>query len=292
MQNGRFSHKGQKLVVSKSFDWDPGKGGGGHGGGSVPFYLSNAGFGSAHCPALPSPPSAPTPERWCGRLPQHLGVGDVRLYEHRRRGEAEPQRVALRLILLRGGLCGGAQLLHAARGSPVHGADLRTRGASAMPPHTLCARVVSSLLSVHAWSLADRVFDWQLGDSDCYHNPRHANSTRTVIAIADKFKEEEMPGQTDWSHSAQPLTPSQTLRGLSCGQGRGSSSTMATAAATARDLSSSPTAPRHFPTTSKTWTLSSRSSTPAASSPGCGQARAYPTSSARSPAPARASPRP
>eukprot|EP01043_Picozoa_sp_COSAG02_P055610 COSAG02_NODE_6474_length_3550_cov_10.176471_3_plen_263_part_01 len=46
MQNGRFSHKGQKLVVSKNFDWDPGKGGGGHGGGSVPFYLSNAGFGS------------------------------------------------------------------------------------------------------------------------------------------------------------------------------------------------------------------------------------------------------
>ena len=30
MQNGRFSHKGQKLVVSKNFDWDPGKGGGGH----------------------------------------------------------------------------------------------------------------------------------------------------------------------------------------------------------------------------------------------------------------------
>ena len=57
MQNGRFSHKGQKLVVSKSFDWDPGKGGGGHGGGSVPFYLSNAGFGSAPRPApRASPP--------------------------------------------------------------------------------------------------------------------------------------------------------------------------------------------------------------------------------------------
>ena len=70
MQNGRFSHKGQKLVVSKSFDWDPGKGGGGHGGGSVPFYLSNAGFGSAHRPSPPHRvPSAPTPERWCGRLP-------------------------------------------------------------------------------------------------------------------------------------------------------------------------------------------------------------------------------
>ena len=51
------------------------------------------------------------------------------------------------------------------------------------------------MLSAHAWPLANRGWvDWQLGDSDCYHNPRHANSTRTVIAIADKFKEEEMPG--------------------------------------------------------------------------------------------------
>eukprot|EP01048_Picozoa_sp_COSAG05_P043606 COSAG05_NODE_24210_length_253_cov_0.662338_1_plen_83_part_11 len=42
MQDGRFSHKGEKVVVSKSFDL----GKSGHGVGSSPFYLTNAGFGS------------------------------------------------------------------------------------------------------------------------------------------------------------------------------------------------------------------------------------------------------
>ena len=33
-----------------------------------------------------------------------------------------------------------------------------------------------------------------LGDSDCYHNARHGNSTRTVLAVADQYRARDFPG--------------------------------------------------------------------------------------------------
>eukprot|EP00041_Stephanoeca_diplocostata_P026060 m.694769 g.694769 ORF g.694769 m.694769 type:complete len:943 (-) comp22884_c2_seq9:1552-4380(-) len=33
-----------------------------------------------------------------------------------------------------------------------------------------------------------------VGDSDCYHNDRHGNSTQVVLAVADKYRENNMPG--------------------------------------------------------------------------------------------------
>lgn len=33
-----------------------------------------------------------------------------------------------------------------------------------------------------------------VGDSDCYHNDRHGNSTQVVLAVADKYREHNMPG--------------------------------------------------------------------------------------------------
>ena len=139
MQNGRFSHKGQKLVLSKNFDWDPGKGGGGHGGGSVPFYLSNAGFGSFR-------------NTWAdGTYDFTAPDGTAKLSHNESRFDA---------------------YFFAGDFEEVLNSYTQLVGRPFMVP----------------------MYGLGLGDSDCYHNPRHANSTRTVIAIADKFHEEEMPG--------------------------------------------------------------------------------------------------
>lgn len=42
MQNSHFAHKGNKIDIKKNFEWGPT----GSGGGSVPFYISSAGFGA------------------------------------------------------------------------------------------------------------------------------------------------------------------------------------------------------------------------------------------------------
>jgi len=38
------------------------------------------------------------------------------------------------------------------------------------------------------------VYALGLGDSDCYHNDRHGDDTHVVVAIADKYREMDMPG--------------------------------------------------------------------------------------------------
>jgi hypothetical protein len=38
------------------------------------------------------------------------------------------------------------------------------------------------------------VYGLGLGDSDCYHNERHGNSTRVVLSIADEYRERRIPG--------------------------------------------------------------------------------------------------
>lgn len=49
-----------------------------------------------------------------------------------------------------------------------------------------------------------------LGDSDCYHNARHGNSTRVVVAVADAYRQHNMPGA--W------ILPND---GYGCGYGEG-----------------------------------------------------------------------
>jgi hypothetical protein len=57
------------------------------------------------------------------------------------------------------------------------------------------------------------VYGLGLGDSDCYHNHRHGNSTRTVLAIADQYRERSFPGA--WFL---------TNDGYGCGYGEGPAS--------------------------------------------------------------------
>jgi alpha-glucosidase len=38
------------------------------------------------------------------------------------------------------------------------------------------------------------IYGLGLGDSDCYHNDRHGNSTRVVLAVADEYRSRDMPG--------------------------------------------------------------------------------------------------
>jgi len=38
------------------------------------------------------------------------------------------------------------------------------------------------------------IYGLGLGDSDCYHNDRHGNSTRLVITVADEYRKRDFPG--------------------------------------------------------------------------------------------------
>jgi alpha-glucosidase (family GH31 glycosyl hydrolase) len=38
------------------------------------------------------------------------------------------------------------------------------------------------------------IYGLGLGDSDCYHNARHGNDTHVVVAMAEKYRKEDMPG--------------------------------------------------------------------------------------------------
>jgi hypothetical protein len=61
-----------------------------------------------------------------------------------------------------------------------------------------------------------------LGDSDCYHNERHGNSTQTVVALADKYREQvrvrshaRSPTTCTWTH-ARTFTGMHTHLPLLC----------------------------------------------------------------------------
>jgi alpha-glucosidase (family GH31 glycosyl hydrolase) len=54
------------------------------------------------------------------------------------------------------------------------------------------------------------IYGLGLGDSDCYHNSRHGNSTRVVISVADAYRANDMPGS--W------ILPND---GYGCGYGEG-----------------------------------------------------------------------
>ena len=139
MQNGRFSHKGEKIVISKSFNWAPGKDLSGHGGGSVPFYLSNAGFGSFR-------------NTWAsGTYDFTSAEGVVALSHNESRFDGY-----------------------------FFAGDF--------------AEVLDSFTQLVGRPFMVPIYGLGLGDSDCYHDVRHGNSTRVVVAIADKYRSENMPG--------------------------------------------------------------------------------------------------
>jgi alpha-glucosidase (family GH31 glycosyl hydrolase) len=54
------------------------------------------------------------------------------------------------------------------------------------------------------------IYGLGLGDSDCYHNSRHGNSTQVVISVADAYRANDMPGS--W------ILPND---GYGCGYGEG-----------------------------------------------------------------------
>ena len=164
MQDGRFSHKGEKVVVSKSFDW----GKSGHGGGSSPFYLTNAGFGSFR-------------NTWAA------GTYDM---------------------------------------TSASGTALLSHNESRFDAYFFAgdfAQVLDGYSQLTGRPFLVPIYGLGLGDSDCYHNQRHGDSTKVcenppnsscarcmdtkcdglavlcgfgqvVIAIADKYRELGFPG--------------------------------------------------------------------------------------------------
>lgn len=153
MQNGRFSHRGNSITVSKSGDW-----GDGGNPNSAPYYVSSAGYSVFRATWAPGTynftdaAAAVTSHNETGRYDAFLFAGDFK------------------------------QTL-----------DLYTRvtGRPFLPP----------------------LYGLGLGDSDCYHNERHGNSTRTVIAVADDYRRHNMPGA--W------ILPND---GYGCGYGEGPAS--------------------------------------------------------------------
>ena len=45
------------------------------------------------------------------------------------------------------------------------------------------------------------IYGLGLGDSDCYHNARHNNSTKVVLAVADSYKENNMYDNSTHTHT-------------------------------------------------------------------------------------------
>jgi alpha-glucosidase (family GH31 glycosyl hydrolase) len=133
MQDDRFSHKGEKIVISKSFNW----GESGHGGGSYPYFLSDAGFGSFR-------------NTWAAGTydftasPVQLGHNESRFDAYFFAGDF--------------------------------------------------TEVLDQFTQLVGRPFLVPIYGLGLGDSDCYHNSRHGFSTRVVLAIADKYREMDMPG--------------------------------------------------------------------------------------------------
>eukprot|EP01051_Picozoa_sp_SAG22_P006348 SAG22_NODE_411_length_10900_cov_2.633738_2_plen_891_part_00 len=133
MQNSHFAHKGNKIDLKKNFDWGPT----GSGGGSVPFYVSSAGFGCFRNTWAPGTYDFSS-------VPVVLGHNESRYDAYFFAGD------------FAAALDGYTQLT----GRPF------------LPP----------------------LYALGLGDSDCYHDIRHDNSTKVVIGIADMYRAMDMPG--------------------------------------------------------------------------------------------------
>jgi hypothetical protein len=151
MQNGRFSHRDERIEIAVGYDWDDG----GH-PNPVPFFVSSAGY-------------AVLRNTWSAGE-YTFGAPVVTVH-------AEPTRLDA-FILLAGS--GGIKALL--------GLYTNLTGPPFMPP----------------------IYALGLGDSDCYHNSRHGNSTQVAVAVAKLYREYDMPG--GW------MLPND---GYGCGYGEG-----------------------------------------------------------------------
>ena len=66
----------------------------------------------------------------------------------------------------------------------LHGVDMYSRGGT--PPRCRGPRSGRPFMPP--------IYGLGMGDSDCYHNERHGNSTQTVLSVADAYRRHDMPG--------------------------------------------------------------------------------------------------
>lgn len=151
MQNGRFSHKGHRIQISKDYNWEDG----GH-PNAAPFYLSTAGYAAFR-------------NTWAQGF-YDFSNSPVVLAHNESRFDVFYFAAAPRDM---------KQLLEA---------YTFITGRPFMPP----------------------IYGLALGDADCYHNSRHGNNTQVTIAIADAYRERDIPGA--W------ILPND---GYGCGFGKG-----------------------------------------------------------------------
>ena len=136
MQNGRFSHRDETIIIATGYDWDDG----GH-PNPVPWYVSSAGYGVLRNTWQPGTYSFASPV----------------LTSHN-----ESTRLDA-FILLAGA---GPQSL-----KTLLGLYTALTGPPFLPP----------------------LYGLFLGDSDCYHNDRHGNSTLVATAVAELYEQHDMP---------------------------------------------------------------------------------------------------
>jgi hypothetical protein len=134
MQNGRWSHRDQTILIGVDYNWDDG----GH-PNSVPFYVSSAGYGVFRNTWAPGQYTFASPV--------------VAVHNESTRFDA--------FIVL------------AAPGDAKSLLGLYTMltGPPFLPP----------------------MYGMFLGDSDCYHNGRHGNSSQVAIAVAELYNKFDMP---------------------------------------------------------------------------------------------------
>eukprot|EP00929_Paragymnodinium_shiwhaense_P118308 TRINITY_DN90248_c0_g1_i1.p1 TRINITY_DN90248_c0_g1~~TRINITY_DN90248_c0_g1_i1.p1 ORF type:complete len:810 (-),score=176.41 TRINITY_DN90248_c0_g1_i1:293-2722(-) len=136
MQNGRFSHKGERIRISTDSNWADGGN-----PNAVPLYLSSAGYGVYR-------------NTWAPGVYDFTGASSVIAAHNETRFDAFFFVAAPRDF------------------KALLGAYTYLTGKPFMPP----------------------IYGLGMGDSDCYHNSRHGNNTHVVTAVADKYRELDIPG--------------------------------------------------------------------------------------------------
>jgi len=146
MQNGRWSHAGQKIRISVDYNWDEGGN-----PNAAPFYLSTAGYGVYR-------------NTWA---PGYYDFAEEL-------GAPAPGAPAPRVVL-------------------AHNESRFDAFYFAAAPRDFRG-VLEGYTAITGRPFMPPIYGLGLGDSDCYHNGRHGNSTYAAWAVADKYNEQGMPG--------------------------------------------------------------------------------------------------
>lgn len=135
MQNGRWAHKGSRIIIAGGFNWAEG----GH-PNAVPFYISTKGYGVFR---------NTWDEGW-----YDFGANDAAstgTFHNETRFDAF-----------------------------YFGGDMK--------------EVLAGYIAIAGQPFMTPIYGLGLGDSDCYHNGRHGNSTQVVLAVAEEYRKQNMPG--------------------------------------------------------------------------------------------------